>query len=97
MDSRGPGLTESGSGAQAYDNEGFSWCVCRVFFSKVTGPSLFRGLMGVRQKGGFPDPFVVPHPESLAAQAAYTEDLLTRSGSGPKCFQALGSSPGMLQ
>jgi hypothetical protein len=39
-------------------------------------------------------PPVAPHPESLAAQAAYTEALLPGSGSGPNCFQALGFSPG---
>jgi hypothetical protein len=49
----------------------------------------------VRQKGGLPGPPpVVPHPESLAAQAAYTEALLPRSGSGPNCFQALGPATG---
>jgi hypothetical protein len=42
-------------------------------------------------------PFVVLHPESIAAQAAYTEALLPGSASGPNCFQALGSSPGLLQ
>ena len=36
---------------------------------------------------GSPPP-VVPHPESHAAQAAYTEAL--SPGSGPNCFQALG-------
>jgi len=46
-------------------------CVCRLFIFKVTGPSPLRGYIGVRQKGGYPDPPpVVPHPESLAAQAA---------------------------
>jgi len=55
----------------------------------------------VRQKGDLlgPPP-VVLHPESIiAAQAAYTKALLPRSapGAGPNCFQALGSSPGLLQ
>ncbi len=36
-----------------------------------------------------------PHPESIAAQAAYAEALLSGS-SGPNCFQALGSSPGLM-
>jgi hypothetical protein len=36
-------------------------------------------------------------PESVAAQAAYTKALLPRSGSGPNCVQALGSSSGLLQ
>ena len=40
---------------------------------------------------------VVPHPESLAAQATYTESLLPGSGYGQNTFQALGSSPGLLQ
>jgi hypothetical protein len=44
----------------------------------------------------FPPP-VVPDPESLAAQAAYTEAQLPGSGLGPTCFQASGYSPGLLQ
>ena len=35
-----------------------------------------------------PPPPVVSLPESLAAQAAYCEDPLPGSGSGPECFQA---------
>jgi hypothetical protein len=35
--------------------------------------------------------------QTIAAQAAYTEALLPGSASGPNCFQALGSSPGLLQ
>jgi len=75
--------------------------VCRVFIFKapgirpltgLTGIWPLTGLTGVRQHGGLPGPPpVVPHPESLAAQAAYTEALLPGSGSGPNCFQALGS------
>ena len=42
-------------------------------------------------------PLVIHHPESLAAQAAYTEALLPGSSSGPKCFQALESPPSLLQ
>jgi hypothetical protein len=37
---------------------------------------------------------VIPHPESLAAQAAYDEALLPGSGLGPNYFQALGSATG---
>ena len=48
----------------------------------------------VGQKGGLPGPPLVLHPESLAAQPAYTEALLPGSA-GPNRFQALGSSPGM--
>ena len=51
----------------------------------------FTGLNRRAPKGrppGTPPP-AVPHPESLAAQAAYTEALLP-SGSGTKCFPALG-------
>jgi len=45
----------------------------------------------------YPDsPPVVPYPESIAAQAAYTEALLPGSA-GPKCFQVLGLSPSLLQ
>ena len=52
--------------------------VCRVFILKAPGSSPM-GPMNVRQKGGLllaghlP---VLPHPESLAAQAAYAEALL---------------------
>jgi len=38
----------------------------------------FRGQSACAKRAAYPDPhpYVVPHPESLAAQAAYTEDLL---------------------
>ena len=49
------------------------------------------------KRAAYPDPVMIPDPESLTAQAAYTEALLPGSGSGPNCFQALGSSPGLLQ
>ena len=64
--------------------------VCLVFNFKVTEPSPLQDSSGVRQKGGtpacakraYPDPPpLVPHPESLAAQAAYAEALLP--GSAP--------------
>ena len=42
-------------------------------------------------------PPVIPVPESLAAQTALCKALLSGSGSGPKCFQALGSPPGLPQ
>ena len=69
-----------------------------MFIFKVTEPSPLQDSFGVRQKGDLlgPPP-VVPHPESIAAQAAYTEALLPGSASGPNCFQALGSSPDLLQ
>jgi hypothetical protein len=47
-------------------------------------PSPLQDSSGVRQKGGLPGPPpVVPDPESIAAQAAYTEALLPRSA--PAC------------
>jgi len=48
--------------------------------------------MSVRQRAAYTSrpPVVVPRPESLAAQAAYTEALLPGSGLGPNCFLALG-------
>jgi hypothetical protein len=55
----------------------------------------------VRKKGELPGPPppVVPHPESLAAQAAYPfgHSAIAQVSLGPNCFQALGSSPGLLQ
>ena len=49
-----------------------------MFIFKDTEPSPLQDSFGVRQKGGLPGPPppVVPHPESLAAQAAYSEALL---------------------
>jgi len=48
-----------------------------VFILKVTEPSPLQDSFGVRQKGDLlgPPP-VVPHPESIAAEAAYAEALL---------------------
>jgi hypothetical protein len=42
-----------------------------------------------------------PHPESIAAQAAYqlrykNTEYYSWVGSSPKCFQVLGLSPGLL-
>jgi hypothetical protein len=58
--------------------------VLNVYFLKVTEPSPLQDSFGVRQKGDLlrvgPPP-VVPHPESIAAQAAYAEALLP--GSAP--------------
>jgi hypothetical protein len=69
------------------------WGVChlQVYVSgvcKVTGPSPLWGSTGVRQKGGLhpePPPPVVPDPESLTAQAAYTEVRLE-----PELFPGVG-------
>ena len=59
-------------------------CVCWFFFFKDTEPSPLQDSFSVRQKGGLPGPpSVVPDPESIAAQAAYTEALLPRSA--PAC------------
>ena len=73
--------------------------VCVECLLKVTEPSPLRDSFSVRQKGdslpGLPP--VVLHLASIAAQAAYAEALLPGSASGPNCFQALGSSPGLLQ
>jgi hypothetical protein len=71
-----------------------------VFIFKDTEPSTLQDSFGVRQKGGLPGPPVVPDPESIAAQAAYTglyRGSIAQVGSGPNCFEALGSSPGLLQ
>jgi hypothetical protein len=48
-----------------------------VFIFKDTEPSPLQDSFGVRQKGDLPG--LPPHPESIAAQAAYIEALLTRS------------------
>ena len=44
-------------------------------------------------------PPAVLHPESLTAQAGYPyrHSAIAQVVSGPNCFQALGSSPGLLQ
>ena len=71
-----------------------------MFIFKDTEPSPLQDSFGVRQKGDLlgPPP-VVPHPESIAAQAAYPyrHIAIAQVVSGPNCFQALGSSPGLLQ
>ena len=72
------------------------WCVVIVYLSVHRAEPL-TGLPGVRQKAHPDPPPVVPHPESLAAQAAYAEALLPGSCSGLNCFQASGSSPRLLQ
>ncbi len=71
-------------------------------FMKVTRPSPYgTKLTGVRQGpagGSRPPPPIVPHPEPLAAQVAYPfgHSSTTQVSLGPKCFQTLGSSPGLL-
>jgi len=54
-----------------------------VFIFKVAEPSPLQDSFGLRQKGDLPDrtPPRSPHPESIAAQAAYAEALLP--GSAP--------------
>jgi hypothetical protein len=65
---------------------GNSHSVCRVFIFKVTKSSPLRDSPACAKRAAYPDPPpVVPHPESLADQAACTEALLPRSGSGPNC------------
>ena len=64
-----------------------------MFIFKDTEPSPLPDSSGVRQKGGLPGP---PRSPSLTAQEAYAEALLPGSAC-PNCFQALGSSPGLLQ
>jgi hypothetical protein len=55
-----------------------SECVLNVYFQGHRAKPL-TGLSGVRPKGGLPPPPpVVPNPESLAAQLAYTEAMLSR-------------------
>ena len=71
-----------------------------MFIFKDTEPSPLQDSFSVRQQGGLPGPPpVVPHPESIDAQAAYRcrHSTIAQVGSGPNCFQALGSSPGLLQ
>ena len=52
--------------------------VCPVYISKVTGVNPLTGLISVRQEGAYapPPPTVLPHKESLAAQAAEALRLL---------------------
>ena len=53
-------------------------CVCSVFVFKVTEPSPLRDSPACAKRAAYPDtPPVVPHPESLAAQA-FSEALLPR-------------------
>ena len=66
------------------------WCVVIVYLS-VHRASPYS-LAFAKRPTRTPPP-VVPHPESLAAQAAYAEALLPGSCSGPNRFQALGFSP----
>jgi hypothetical protein len=72
-----------------------------AFIFKDTEPSSLQDSSIVRQKGGLlgPTPLVVPDPESIDAQAAYPyrHSAIAQVGSGPNCFQALVSSPGLLQ
>ena len=77
-----------------------SLSVCRVIIFKVTGPSPLRAKSACAKRAAYQGlPPVVPHPESLAAQAAYAfgHSAIAQVGSGPNCFQVLGSSPGLLQ
>jgi hypothetical protein len=53
--------------------------VFRVYIFKVTRVKHNYGLTCVHQKGGYTEPPVIPYPESLPAQAAYTEALLPGS------------------
>ena len=68
-----------------------------TIWDSVAGPGRSHGQItsrtlaaeGERWAGAGNHP-VVPHPESLAAQATYTESLLPGSGYGQNTFQALG-------
>ena len=65
-------------------------CVECLFF-KDTKPSPLQDSFSIRQKSCLPGhPPAVTHPESIAGSIA-------RVGSGPNCFKALVSSPGLLQ
>ena len=65
-----------------------------MFIFKVTEPSPLQDSFGVRQKKTYPDPPPgVPHPESIAAQAAYAEALLPGSDR-PEMFPGIGVLPG---
>jgi hypothetical protein len=65
---------------------------------KSPGQASYGAKSACAKRAAYPGPPpVVPLPESLTPQAAYTEALLPRSGSGPNCLEALGSSPGLLQ
>ena len=74
--------------------------MCRVFIFKDTGvrPHLSVGLISVRQKGGLPGP-PPRNPRSRIPRCpgALWKAPMPGSSSGPKCFQALGSPPGLLQ
>ena len=72
--------------------------VCWVFIVKDPEPSPLQDSFGVRQKGGLPG----PPPRSASSRIHCCPGGLNRGsiaqvGSGPNCFQALGSSPGLLQ
>ena len=57
-----------------------------MFILKDTEPSPLQDSFGVRQKGDLlgPPPPVVPHPESIAAQAAYTCVSRREERAGPR-------------
>jgi hypothetical protein len=74
--------------------------VCRVFIFKDTGvrPHLSVGLISVRQKGGLPGPPTRNPPSRIPrCPGALWKALMPGSSSGPKCFQALGPPPSLLQ
>ena len=79
--------------------QGVRWCVSSVYFSgHRVQPHLSAGLISVRQKGGLPGPPPRNPPSRIPRRpGALCKALMPGSGSGPKCFQALGSPPGLPQ
>ena len=75
-------------------------CVCWLFIFKDTEPSPLQDSFSVRQQGGLPG----PPPRSLPPRIHRRPGGLPLTAqhycpvvSGPNCFQALGSSPGLPQ
>ena len=67
-------------------------CV-ECYFSKSPGQAPYGANSACAKRAAYPDPApVVPHPESLAAQAAYTEALLVWLR--PELFSGIGVLPG---
>ena len=69
-----------------------------MFIFKDTEPSPLPDSSGVRQKGGRPGPNSrSPQSRIYCCPGGLYQGSIAQVGSGPNCFQALGSSPGLLQ
>jgi hypothetical protein len=77
-----------------------SVCVLIVLFLRSPSRAPCRTPSACAKRAAYPDPPpVVPDPKSIDAQAAYRfrQSAIAEVVSDPNCFQALGSSPGLLQ